>query len=201
MAKKLEYDSGTELWQVAADDHFYDFYTTREGGRNFRKMISQEMMTRYMELVGDENYFQLEYCFFEIINNAISKGNKFDPEKKIHVYISMTQTIFKTIVEDEGEGFDIGKWNLFYARRKDWERMMKVNISKTGETNLERQFLETSSFNFMNKDSQIEALDIMVSGGTGMVSVVDYFDKVFVNKEGVDASKGTKVLAIKFFGN
>ncbi|MCR5288764.1 MAG: ATP-binding protein, partial [Treponema sp.] len=62
----------------------------------------------------------LEQQISEIIKNAIKHGNHCDPNKKITIWYSFSQTHAHVIVEDEGDGFkDLEKWNEFNRKRID----------------------------------------------------------------------------------
>jgi hypothetical protein len=199
MAKGIVVEQGEEIWKPQEDDKVVEFYSSKEEGRKYRRILSEDLMAQYMEAIGDDGFMELEYCFFELVNNGISKGNCFDPEKKITVAYHLDSTLFRMRVEDDGAGFNIEKWNIFYAMRKDKERNMALSMVQDKDAKVHQEFLNQSSFNALDKDSQIDMLDTMVTGGTGLVSVVDYFDRVFYNKPDVDRTYKTKVVAIKFF--
>lgn len=55
-----------------------------------------------MSITPDELYLSLD----EGITNAMEHGNKWDPEKKIHVSINITDSELIICISDEGEGFD-----------------------------------------------------------------------------------------------
>ncbi len=198
MQRQLIYDPDGEIWQIEPGPHSYHFHTTRQGTRNFRHMIVKELEKDYTEFIGDDRFFEFQYAFFEIVNNAVSKGNCFAPDKVVSVTYHMDAKVFKLLVEDEGKGFNISKWNYFYKFRKDKERYLNIGITRTGETNIEKKFLEDSSFNKMDKEADIDILDTVITGGTGLISALEYYDRIFYNKEDVDPSKNTKVLAVKF---
>ncbi|MCK5126119.1 MAG: ATP-binding protein [candidate division Zixibacteria bacterium] len=42
----------------------------------------------------------------ELVNNAIIHGNKSDMTKRVDIRFSVTDTVLKVIIIDEGEGFD-----------------------------------------------------------------------------------------------
>ncbi len=45
-------------------------------------------------------------CFQEIIVNAIDHGNRFDPDKKVFIELTLTDQYLMAVVEDQGEGFN-----------------------------------------------------------------------------------------------
>lgn len=56
-----------------------------------------------VEFPGIDN---LILCFHEVVINAIEHGNKFDPNKKVYIDLTVTPEYVLAEVEDEGEGFD-----------------------------------------------------------------------------------------------
>ncbi len=56
-----------------------------------------------VEFPGIDN---LITCFHEVVVNAIEHGNKFDPNKKISIDLTITSEYVLAEVEDEGEGFN-----------------------------------------------------------------------------------------------
>ena len=63
---------------------------------------------RFFEIAGfeDEAVSRLTAAVREAVNNAIEHGNKMDPEKKVHLGITLEKDRVLITVRDEGEGFD-----------------------------------------------------------------------------------------------
>lgn len=56
--------------------------------------------------LNTEMYGNLLISFIEAVNNAISHGNKLNPEKNVKIKVIIDQKILKIITTDEGSGFD-----------------------------------------------------------------------------------------------
>ncbi len=56
--------------------------------------------------VKQDNYGKIMVAAMEAVNNAITHGNKSDPDKKVIVEISYDNNEIKIKVTDEGMGFD-----------------------------------------------------------------------------------------------
>ncbi len=61
-------------------------------------------------LIGTEVYGNVLIACLEAVNNAISHGNKLDPEKMVEVIFSIEDKILTIITKDQGNGFDF--WNI-----------------------------------------------------------------------------------------
>lgn len=48
---------------------------------------------------------EIMFAFYELVNNAIEHGNKFDPSKKVVIELDITEHHIQLTIEDEGEGF------------------------------------------------------------------------------------------------
>jgi sigma-B regulation protein RsbU (phosphoserine phosphatase) len=62
------------------------------------------------------NPFEVMMIIDEIVMNAIEHGNKFDPEKKVHLTYVFNEYKFELTVLDEGEGFKVN--NVFATHEK-----------------------------------------------------------------------------------
>ena len=63
----------------------------------------------------------LELQISELIKNAIKHGNKSDPEKKVKVFFSFSDSHAHLIVKDEGDGFaKLDEWNAFFKKRMEY---------------------------------------------------------------------------------
>lgn len=56
--------------------------------------------------LGSEVYGNILIASLEAVNNAISHGNKLNPEKDVEIIIKITKGLLKIITKDEGPGFD-----------------------------------------------------------------------------------------------
>lgn len=56
--------------------------------------------------VKQDNYGKIMVAAMEAVNNAITHGNKSDPEKKVDIEISYENNEIRVKVTDEGSGFD-----------------------------------------------------------------------------------------------
>lgn len=56
--------------------------------------------------VGEDYYGNILIAMTEAVNNAITHGNKQDPEKMVRVKFVEDDDVLKFVVEDEGPGFD-----------------------------------------------------------------------------------------------
>ena len=85
----------------------------------------------------------MEQQVSELIKNAITHGNKYDPELIVKVWFLFSNEEARIIVEDQGNGFkEIKDWNDFNRRRmeclfnQDYEHMEKYisfrSASSTG---------------------------------------------------------------------
>ncbi|MDG1477282.1 MAG: ATP-binding protein [Vicingaceae bacterium] len=55
---------------------------------------------------GEDHYGNILIALTEAVNNAITHGNKLDPNKKVHLNMATTSKHVEFIVKDEGVGFD-----------------------------------------------------------------------------------------------
>ena len=56
--------------------------------------------------VGEEHYGNILISLTEAVNNAITHGNRRNPDKTVHLTFIPTPTDLTFIIEDEGPGFD-----------------------------------------------------------------------------------------------
>lgn len=56
--------------------------------------------------VNQDNYGKILVATLEAVNNAITHGNKTDPQKIVDVEIAFEENEIKITVTDEGNGFD-----------------------------------------------------------------------------------------------
>jgi serine/threonine-protein kinase RsbW len=56
--------------------------------------------------LNTEMYGNLLISFIEAVNNAISHGNKLNPEKNVRIKVIIDEGVLKIITTDEGIGFD-----------------------------------------------------------------------------------------------
>lgn len=70
----------------------------------------QELIIAEAERLGYSSHsiFALRLALEEVLINAIKHGNRFDPDKVVHVDVSITSAEVVITVEDEGPGFHRG---------------------------------------------------------------------------------------------
>lgn len=70
----------------------------------------QELIIAEAERLGysAHSIFALRLALEEVLINAIKHGNRFDPDKVVHVDVAITPAEVEIIVEDEGPGFHRG---------------------------------------------------------------------------------------------
>ncbi len=56
--------------------------------------------------LGTEVYGNILIASLEAVNNAISHGNKLDPDKDVEINIKIQKGLLTIITKDEGTGFD-----------------------------------------------------------------------------------------------
>ncbi len=56
--------------------------------------------------LGSEVYGNIMIAALEAVNNAISHGNKLNPDKDVEIIIKITEGLLKIITRDKGKGFD-----------------------------------------------------------------------------------------------
>ena len=56
--------------------------------------------------IGEDHYGNILIALTEAINNAITHGNKLDPNKKVKLNMSSKNSNLSFVIQDEGEGFD-----------------------------------------------------------------------------------------------
>ncbi len=56
--------------------------------------------------LGTEVYGNILIASLEAVNNAISHGNKLDPDKDVEINIKITKGLLTIITRDQGTGFD-----------------------------------------------------------------------------------------------
>ena len=90
--------------------------------RKIKSKLSQmyKVQEKIVEFIAP--YYQMPsvICvgFQEIVINAMEHGNKMDPEKEVMIEIEVTKEWIKTIITDEGEGFD---WSLIAEKELNIE--------------------------------------------------------------------------------
>jgi len=55
---------------------------------------------------GEDHYGNILIALTEAVNNAITHGNKLDPEKKVNLNMVTSENVVRFVVTDEGVGFD-----------------------------------------------------------------------------------------------
>jgi len=69
--------------------------------------LQTELSRIMLELkIDQEQAGLLLTCLHELVSNAVEHGNRLDPEKKVAVTITATDSYLCAAVEDEGEGFN-----------------------------------------------------------------------------------------------
>ena len=56
--------------------------------------------------IKEEMYGNILVALTEVVNNAISHGNKLDPEKNVEIFFEATDNKLFFTIEDQGDGFD-----------------------------------------------------------------------------------------------
>tara|TARA_B100000809_G_C15127432_1_gene526858 strand:+ start:435 stop:854 length:420 start_codon:yes stop_codon:yes gene_type:complete len=56
--------------------------------------------------LGEDHYGNILIALTEAVNNAITHGNKLDPEKKVGLVMEASENEVSFIIKDEGVGFD-----------------------------------------------------------------------------------------------
>ncbi len=56
--------------------------------------------------INEENYGNMLIAITEAVNNAITHGNKLDPDKKVRINLENSDGDFSFTILDEGDGFD-----------------------------------------------------------------------------------------------
>jgi serine/threonine-protein kinase RsbW len=66
------------------------------------------MAERSAQLAGlsDEERDSLAIAVTEVGNNAIIHGNKRDPDKQVHLHITVNEGEIRVVIRDEGPGFN-----------------------------------------------------------------------------------------------
>ena len=59
--------------------------------------------------VSEDEYGNILIAITEAVNNAITHGNKLNPEKKVCLNIEGSPQLIEFIVEDEGDGFNLNE--------------------------------------------------------------------------------------------
>jgi serine/threonine-protein kinase RsbW len=73
--------------------------------------VFQERIHAALEAAGCDpgEIFGIKYPFEEAIVNAIKHGNQQDPDKTVHVRITIVGNEFHASITDQGDGFDPGE--------------------------------------------------------------------------------------------
>lgn len=56
---------------------------------------------------GEDHYGNILIALTEAVNNAITHGNKLDPNKKVNLNMETTTNDVEFTIKDEGAGFDV----------------------------------------------------------------------------------------------
>ncbi len=54
----------------------------------------------------EKHVFGIHLSMEEALVNAIKHGNKYNPEKRVHVIVGISSTLFRAQITDQGDGFD-----------------------------------------------------------------------------------------------
>jgi serine/threonine-protein kinase RsbW len=73
---------------------------------NIDQLIS-EIKNEYLDCLGAQQLFEVELSLREAIVNAMVHGNQNDPDKMVTINISLSDSILKMTISDEGPGFDV----------------------------------------------------------------------------------------------
>jgi serine/threonine-protein kinase RsbW len=71
---------------------------------NVVEKIIDEFAVKYS--IAGKFYGNIQIAAFEIVQNAIQHGNKFDPQKLVELRLKMENDRLVIITKDQGEGFD-----------------------------------------------------------------------------------------------
>ena len=71
---------------------------------NLVEKLIDEIKTEYN--IQEECYGNMLVAVTEAVNNAIQHGNKYDPEKMVHIAYEIEPDQIAFTVTDEGQGFD-----------------------------------------------------------------------------------------------
>lgn len=58
-------------------------------------------------MFGEDHYGNILIALTEAVNNAITHGNKLDPNKKVNLNMETTVSDVEFTIKDEGAGFDV----------------------------------------------------------------------------------------------
>jgi serine/threonine-protein kinase RsbW len=61
--------------------------------------------------IDEKLYYNIYLSLSEAVNNAIQHGNKYDSNKFVKIYFSISSNYYEFIIEDEGQGFFIENVN------------------------------------------------------------------------------------------
>jgi serine/threonine-protein kinase RsbW len=73
------------------------------------KVVLDELLQKLDELGWPQrDVFGVHLAVEEALANAIGHGNQLDPTKQVHVVLSLSKTLLRIEIADEGNGFDPG---------------------------------------------------------------------------------------------
>lgn len=124
----------------------------------------------------------LESQVFELLKNGMEHGNRYDEDKLLTVWSGFTDSGFRIVVQDEGEGFrEVDRWN-------EWSRI-RLESLRNGDGDVFRQYLgyKPSGTGFYERN-----------GGVGGLSL--FAAEEFWNNGLVFSSKGNRVAAGRRLG-
>ncbi len=71
------------------------------------KVVLDELLQKLEQLGWPQrDVFGVHLAVEEALANAIGHGNQLDPAKRVHVVSSLTETLLRIEIADEGDGFD-----------------------------------------------------------------------------------------------
>ena len=73
------------------------------------KVVLDELLQKLEQLGWPQrDVFGIHLAVEEALANAIGHGNQLDPAKQVHVISSLSETLLRIEIADEGDGFDPG---------------------------------------------------------------------------------------------
>ena len=76
--------------------------TPEEGVDTIKKLLDQLELHQW----PDKAVFGIHMAMEEAVMNAIKHGNQDDPEKQVHIVLSLSEDEFYAQITDQGEGFN-----------------------------------------------------------------------------------------------
>ncbi|MBU1078501.1 MAG: ATP-binding protein [Spirochaetes bacterium] len=163
-------DDHSPLWDVS-ETEYLEFPSDIAQIRNIAKILvaSVALINKTFPITI------LEEQVAEILKNAIKHGNKNNKNKKVKIWQMTNKTLFKVIVEDEGEGFlNMDDWNEFNKKRN--EALKKGNMEEM-----------LKYIQYKNVDSSED------DGGNSLFAALEYWDSGLVYN-----GKKNKVVVVKY---